>query len=83
MINTLQNPQHQAVRTIYYDGQAKKSSVTSFLRVVNACRALGMDANNAKIATLSLVDYAWSKQVIAKLLADKLVTQEQIDASKF
>lgn len=71
-----------AVRVIYFDGQKKQASVSSFKTLVSAGKALGLGDDEAKVAALSIFDYA-TKHLQARLLAVNAVTQDQIDRSRF
>lgn len=73
----------QAVRIIYFDAQSRRAnSVASFKRLVGAGRAIGLADDEAKVAILSIFDYA-RPILLDKLLAKGVITQDQIERSKF
>lgn len=72
----------QAVLAIYFDGQKKRVSVSSFKTVVRACKTLGMTDDAAKVAVLSIFDYG-TAHMHGLLLKAKVVTADQVDRSRW
>lgn len=72
----------EAVRVVYFDGQKQRVSVASFKRVVKSLKVLGLSDDEAKVAVLTIFDYA-TKWLQEKLVSTKTVTQDQIDRSRF